>query len=304
MSTGFYLLDNPNPHGIVNGDGQYHGYEKRTQAIRLIVMHVPVALQGLVGEDRTAEAVASYFANTDRPASAHVNIDRDSVVPLLPDDHVAFHVRNYNSPSLGIECGWDYDDWGKHPEADLQVIQRVAAWCAPRMEKYGIPPILLTKGQVDQGYQGFTAHSYLDPTRRKDPGPGFPWAILFAEIAKLRQETPTMFLPLEQAQNRTQDVACLAALMNAAYGLALDTSGAWTTALTAAIPTHLGATGSSKDGTFVTGQQWARLIVAVSRANGATGPTVDAELRKLYAGHKHPEGTTGVPRDIDQLTGG
>lgn len=189
----FYLLENENPNAPVRSDGnRFWGYPSRRKPVDLVVMHVPVAIQDLVGQDETAEKVAAYFARTERKVSAHVAIDADSTVDLLPDTYTAFHVRGYNSRSVGIECGWDWNDWGRVPDRDLQVIRRVAEWVRPICDKYSIPPRRLTRQQVDAGFSGFVAHADLDPTRRKDPGPGFPWSALFSMIND--EEDPTVFV--------------------------------------------------------------------------------------------------------------
>jgi len=180
----YYLLDHENSNAKLRSNGKWGWYyPSRLKAINLIVMHVPVAVYDTVGEDQTAEKVAAYFTRNSRPASAHVSIDRDSTVELLPDDHTAFHVKGYNSRSLGIEQGWDPDDWGKTEEYDLAVMERVANWLRPRIKAYNIPLRRLTKAEVDRGWVGFTEHSLLDPTRRSDPGPEYPWEALFGYLS-------------------------------------------------------------------------------------------------------------------------
>jgi N-acetyl-anhydromuramyl-L-alanine amidase AmpD len=299
MSTGFYLLDHPNPHGILNPDGRYHGYMQRRAAITLIVMHVPVVAQDVVGNDPTAENVARFFASTDRSASAHVNIDRDSTVDLLPDTHVAFHVRDYNSPSLGVECGWGHLDWGKHPAADREVIERVAAWCAPRVVKYGIPLKRLTKRQVDAGAAGFTDHSRLDPTRRKDPGPGFPWDTLFARIGALTSEDPMAFLPIVYGDGTAKDdpkradVAWLQRRLNRLLPDTekISTDGVFGDATATAIVKVLALPGtgtSDQRGHFVGGNQWGAIEERWAATLGTPGP-------RGLAGPPGPEGPQGRP---------
>ena len=185
-----FLLDHQNFNAKLRSNGKWGWYyPTRRKQISLIVMHIPVALYDFEGPDPTAEKVARYFTHNKRPASAHVAVDADSTVELLPDDFTAFHVRGYNSRSLGIEQGWGYLDWGKHPARDRQVIERVADWCRPQVAKYGIPLRQLTRAQVDSDEAGFAAHSTLDPERREDPGPGYPWRLLFQLIGE------SMYLP-------------------------------------------------------------------------------------------------------------
>lgn len=182
MTTGYFGLDHPNPYGIKNPDGRYHGYAKRTSQIRLVVIHTPEVLEDFDGADNSAEAVAKYFSVIDRSASAHVCIDSDSTVQFLPPDHVAFHVRNYNSIGYGAEIGWKATSWGKRPDLDEKIIDRTAKFLAPLMMKWGVPATYITKEQVDKGLGGMTSHAQLDPSRRTDPGTKFPWSDLIAAI--------------------------------------------------------------------------------------------------------------------------
>lgn len=181
---GYYLLDHPNAYALAYWAKQgkkrgYWGYPTRTKPIQGFVEHIPVAIQDLEGSDPTAENVARYFSTTDRPASAHVCIDADSTVECLPDEVTAFHAKDGNSNGLGVEQGWGHLDWGKNPARDLQVIALSAKWHAPRVKRYDVPLQRVTAAQWNGGVKGFIDHSRLDPTRRLDPGPNFPWQTLF-----------------------------------------------------------------------------------------------------------------------------
>lgn len=177
---GYYLIDNPNPHAkqywaLRGVRRSFWGYPERRTPIQGFVMHVPVAMQDIEGDDRTAEAVARFFATTSRIASAHVNIDADSAVDLLPINYTAFHAKGGNSNGIGMEIGWDHDDWGKHPNRDYQVIARAAEWAAPWAAAFQVPLRRVNANGWRNGMKGFISHEELDPTRRQDPGDNFPW---------------------------------------------------------------------------------------------------------------------------------
>jgi hypothetical protein len=182
-----YLYQFQNPNAPIRSNGlRFFGYPQRTKPIRYIVMHTPEVLFDIDPPDRSAEAVANYFATTDRSASAHVMIDSDSTVVLLPPEAVAFHVVGYNTEGYGIECGWSYLDWGKYPDYDAKIIEGVARHIVADPVLAAIPTTRLSKSSVDAGLSGYVSHATLDPTRRKDPGAMFPWERLFARVNELK----------------------------------------------------------------------------------------------------------------------
>lgn len=166
--TNFALLANPNEHF----------YKTRRKDVNLIVLHVTAGLQDLdlLGVDDSARATNRYGANTPRAASWHVCVDSDSIDPALPDEFTAFHVRNYNSPSLGLEiCNRDAR-WDNKPQDWVEAtLLNAAHVCVAWEKKFGIPRRLLSKREVDSGKAGYSYHMFLDPARRRDPGETFPW---------------------------------------------------------------------------------------------------------------------------------
>lgn len=79
---------------------------------------------------------------------------------------------------------------------------------------------------------------------------------------------PPVFLPLKRAHadERKSDVAAVAFLLNAAYGLSLPGDGSWPNAMSAALRDRLG-----EDGSFVTGKMYAELLIEVARVQGGGG---------------------------------
>lgn len=169
----FYLLDNENPNAKLreNGKkGQY--YPTRSKAIQGIVVHT--------AEGGTkAINIAKYLSTTDRTASAHVVIDDQEIVDLLPDDHTAFHCRGSNSKALGLEIAYFADKWGEDPTYEEAVIALSASWCAQKALQYDIPMERVTIDEWNAGKKGFISHAECDPTRRTDPGANFDWDKFF-----------------------------------------------------------------------------------------------------------------------------
>mgnify|MGYP000191502899 CR=1 FL=1 len=165
---GYYLLEHQNPSGLLRENGK-HGwyYPSRSQPIRGIVVHT--------AESFDAEGVAAYLAVVDRPAAAHVVIDTERSVALLPDEATAFHASGGNSMGLGIEIAYRAANWGEQPATEAMLLSRSALWCGLRARKYDIPVRRVTVEEWEAGASGFISHAELDPANRSDPGPDFPW---------------------------------------------------------------------------------------------------------------------------------
>lgn len=166
------LTANPNKHYYTTRNGRILG----------IVLHVTAGLEDFTPPDNGAEATVKYGQSNVRAASWHGICDSDSVIDCLPDSYTAFHVVGYNSRSLGLEIANRDAVWTGKPAPWVDAtLRNAAAWCRPRVARYGLPLQLATKAQVDAAVRvgrpfGFSYHYYLNPGTRIDPGKGFPWA--------------------------------------------------------------------------------------------------------------------------------
>jgi hypothetical protein len=172
-------------------------YPTRHKRVDLIGLHVTAGLQDLdmEGSDQSAEGTNRYGATTSRQASWHKCVDSDSIADALPDEYTAWHIRNYNSNSLGLEISNRDARWDNKPLPWVNATLRNAAKvCHAWEKKFNIPRRLLTKAQVDAGERGYTYHRFLDAARRTDPGTTFPWALfveLLEQLDKGEEKTPT-----------------------------------------------------------------------------------------------------------------
>lgn len=173
----YYLLENH----VNLPDGKLPWYTTRwtcrhgVQGAHLLCLHTPETLPDYDPPDFAAENVAKYGASTTR-ASWHWTVDSDSIIPMMPYTYTAWHVRDYNRCGIGIEIGARASDWPTSPDWwDDATIYNAARAVLDAVDYYQIPARLITKEQADRGESGVIGHRKLDPTRRSDPGEGFPF---------------------------------------------------------------------------------------------------------------------------------
>lgn len=130
----------------------------------------------------TAEAVARYFQRASVRASAHLNIDNNSIVQSVAFADGAWACPFYNRSAIHLEHA-GYARQSRHQWSDeysTAMLDRSAREAARLAHEFDIPVRWLTRAQVRQGTaRGFLTH--WDATKagvggntHTDPGPGFP----------------------------------------------------------------------------------------------------------------------------------
>lgn len=152
------------------------------RVVRVIVIHDMEAKE----KGDTAESIGYYFKNPDKPSSAHIGVDSNTVVQYVADNNIAYAAPGANSDGIHIELAgygiqtreeW-LDVYGK------SMLERAADACAQYCIKYSIPLVHLTNDQLARGLSGIVGHSQVSDVYKKsdhsDPGPGFPWDYFIA----------------------------------------------------------------------------------------------------------------------------
>ncbi len=146
--------------------------------IDLFVMHT------VQGPERTgtAEGIAEYFRTTTRPASSHYVSDVDSTIQCVKDSDQAAAAPGANQNGLHFELAGYAEqsaaDWSDaYSEA---MLRNVAALCAEKAKRYGVPLVWLSPADLKAGKRGFTSHNNVSEAWGRsthwDPGPWFPHA--------------------------------------------------------------------------------------------------------------------------------
>jgi hypothetical protein len=134
-----------------------------------------------------AEWAAGFFRDPHSPkgpvvASAHYNVDNDSITHSVREKDIAYHAGPANGWSIGIEHAGRADQTPEQWADDYSVamLERSAELVAGICARYSIPVVRLTADDLAAGKRhGIFGH--VDVTRglksgtHWDPGPNFPW---------------------------------------------------------------------------------------------------------------------------------
>ena len=140
-----------------------------------------------------AEAVAAWFAGPNAPrASAHFNVDNDSIVQSVKCEHVAWHAPGANRYGIGIEhagrARQSSEDW-EDEFSQAMVETKSIPLCAYLCKKWGIPAVFVNAADLVAGKPGITTHHEVSQAFHKsthwDPGPGFPMEGYIAAVERI-----------------------------------------------------------------------------------------------------------------------
>ena len=152
---------------------------------RLIVIHCTED-QETAG---SARAVARYFQAPSRPGSAHYVVDPVEVIECVRLEDIAWGAWGANRDGIHIEiCGLAEQSRQDWEDADsTAAIARAAKLVAALCRRFGIPAIKLEAVDLLAGRSGICGHDTVSEAwpghgDHWDPGPGFPWDRLMAEI--------------------------------------------------------------------------------------------------------------------------
>lgn len=151
----------------------------RRDEIRLIVCHCTISPEMGTG----AESVARYFQTVDRPASAHLVADNNSVVRCVPDNMESCGAAGANRDGLHLELV-GYADQSTEQWMDAYgraMFAQAGPFVRDWSRLYNVPPRWLTVAQVADGRsRGFCTHADVSKafpavsTGHTDPGKQFP----------------------------------------------------------------------------------------------------------------------------------
>jgi N-acetyl-anhydromuramyl-L-alanine amidase AmpD len=149
-------------------------------------------------DERTggAEAVAKWwFGRRESGVSAHIVVDRDTVVRCVSVADTAWHAARVNARSIGIElvgrAGQTEQQW--RDRWSIETITNACQWIKSDAVAATIPPRWLSDGELSAGSAGHTTHAQVSRviggTDHTDPGPHFPSELVMQLLAPAEWDT-------------------------------------------------------------------------------------------------------------------
>ena len=155
---------------------KYHGPQRSKGGIKWIVLHTAESSE----MGTSAEAVANYFASGKVKASAHYDVDSDSIVRGVQDSVVAWAAPGANAQGLQIEmagrAAQTAKEWADpYSLAELELAAKLVGWLCIA---HHIPVMWRRGHDLTLGLAGITTHVEVNnafhQSTHTDPGPNFP----------------------------------------------------------------------------------------------------------------------------------
>lgn len=142
----------------------------------------------------SAESLAAYLNNTANGVSYHYTLRDRTVVDVVDTDKASWSVLDANAESInlcfaGSRASWTRDQWMAIAD-DIDIAAYIAVQDA---KKYGFPTFVNTPPYVDA--DGISDHRFVTDQlgigTHTDVGPGFPWDVFAASVAKYSDSAQT-----------------------------------------------------------------------------------------------------------------
>jgi N-acetyl-anhydromuramyl-L-alanine amidase AmpD len=149
----------------------------RTGTVRLVVIHDMEAPE----LDKTAENIGLYFQHPDKPSSAHIGVDNNSIVQYVKDSRIAFGAPGANHDGIQVELA----GYGSQTQTNwldkysIAMLALASDAVAQYLLKFSLPPTKLSDQGLLAGAKGIVGHDQVSRiyhlSTHTDPGPNFPW---------------------------------------------------------------------------------------------------------------------------------
>lgn len=151
------------------------------------ILWIPIHVMQAAELPNTAENVADWFAGPNHPnASAHYNVDCDSIVQSVREKDIAWHARSdrdgtANVHSIGVEfAGYsEQDDAGWSDDYSVSMLQLGALLFADICKRRNLPIAFVDVDGIKERKRGITYHKTITEAfgvvgGHYDPGKHFP----------------------------------------------------------------------------------------------------------------------------------